>query len=250
MTTRDEELLTRLRTLSSLVRQSPDDLAAPAGTGAEDAVRLLGLDEEELSPRVRAVLLRLLDELSGVREQLGVSLARLAEAERQADEDSLAPVSNRRAFLRHLARTIGYVERYGAASSLLYFDLNGLKWINDNHGHAAGDAALIHVAHVLRTHTRSSDVVGRLGGDEFGVVLTQADGDAAARKATVLAAAVASNELVWQDRVIPVGVAYGAHRLCPKEDPQEALAAADRAMYAQKRRAHSGSAGGSPSPSR
>jgi len=235
MTIRDEELLTRLRSLSSLARQSPEDPVGPAETGAEEALRLLGLDEDDLSPQARAVLLRLIEDVAGLREQLSVSLARLAEAERQANEDSLAPVSNRRAFLRHRARTIGYVERYGAASSLLYFDLNDLKSINDNHGHAAGDAALIHVAHVLRGHTRTSDVVGRLGGDEFGVVLTHADGDAALQKATALADAVATRKLVWHNEVIPVQVAYGAHSLGPGEDPQEALAAADRAMYAQKR---------------
>jgi len=236
MTIRDEELLTRLRSLSSLARQSPEDLVGPAETGAEEALCLLGLDEDDLSPQARAVLLRLIEDVAGLREQLSVSLARLAEAERQANEDSLAPVSNRRAFLRHLARSIGFVERYGAASSLLYFDLNDLKAINDNHGHAAGDAALIHVAYVLRGHTRNSDVVGRLGGDEFGVLLTHADADAAAQKAAALADAVAGKELVWQGRVIPVHVAYGAHGLEPGEDPQEALAAADRAMYAQKRR--------------
>jgi diguanylate cyclase (GGDEF)-like protein len=250
MTMRDEELLTRLRTLSRHAGHSPGDLVGSAETGAEEAARLLGLDEEALTPQVRAVLLRLIEEITGLREQLSISLTRLAEAERQANEDSLAPVSNRRAFLRHLARAIGYVERYGAASSLLYFDLNDLKSINDNHGHAAGDAALIHVAHVLRAHTRSSDVVGRLGGDEYGVLLTHADGAAAAQKATALADAVAARKLVWQQGVIPVRVAYGAHRLGAGEDPQEALAAADRAMYAQKRRDQGAPASQTTSPSR
>ena len=72
------------------------------------------------------------------------------------------------AFLRSLARIIAYVGRYGAACSLLYFDVDGLKSINDTHGHAAGDAALVHIADLLRSSIRTSDVVGRLGGDEFG----------------------------------------------------------------------------------
>lgn len=93
-------------------------------------------------------------------------------------------------------------------------------------------------------------MVGRLGGDEFGVLLSHADRDAAVQKAVALADAVAARELVWQERVIPVRVAYGAHRLSAREDPQEALAAADRAMYAQKRRDQSAPAGSTGSPGR
>jgi diguanylate cyclase (GGDEF)-like protein len=198
-------------------------------------VSLLGLPERELTPSVRAVLRRLIEEMAVLRQELGSTHSRLAELERLADEDALAPISNRRAFLRDLSRAIGYVERYGAASSLLYFDLNGLKSINDGFGHAAGDAALIHVAEVLLSHTRRSDVVGRLGGDEFGVLLARAEETVAHDKACRLAERVAGSVFRWEGATIPISVAHGAHRLSPGEDPQMALAAADRAMYLQKR---------------
>ncbi|MEM7022581.1 MAG: GGDEF domain-containing protein, partial [Pseudomonadota bacterium] len=175
------------------------------------------------------------EEVAGLRQELGLTQTRLAELERLANEDSLAPISNRRAFLRDLVRTIGYVERYGAACSLLYFDLNGLKVINDTFGHAAGDAALIHVAEVLLAQTRRSDAVGRLGGDEFGVLLNRVDQPAAEAKAHRLAEAVADTRLVWQGQTIPVSVACGAHNLLAGEDPSLALEAADRAMYRNKR---------------
>jgi diguanylate cyclase (GGDEF)-like protein len=130
---------------------------------------------------------------------------------------------------------IGYVERYGAACSLLYFDLNDLKAINDSFGHAAGDAALIHVAEMLLSHTRSSDVVGRLGGDEFGVLLTRADEAVALAKAEQLADVVARTPLVSTGNPIAISVAFGAQRLTAAEAPPAALAAVDRAMYRQKR---------------
>ena len=138
---------------------------------------------------------------------------RLAELERLADEDSLAPIRNRRAFLRDLARTISHVERYGTPFSLLYFDVNGLKEINDRFGHAAGDAALLHVAELLTAQTRSSDVVGRLGGDEFGVLLALADEAAALKKARWLAEAVAGADFRWEGVPIPMSMAYGAYCL-------------------------------------
>ena len=183
-------------------------------------------------------------EIARLRDQLRSAERRVAELERLADEDALAPISNRRAFLRHLGRTIGYVERYGAACSLLYFDVNGLKAINDTHGHAAGDAALIHVADILLANTRSSDIVGRLGGDEFGVLLARADEPAAVSKARRLASAIAGGRFQWQGRSIPMSVAYGAHRLASGGDAQTALAAADRAMYRQKRAESAGVRGG------
>jgi diguanylate cyclase (GGDEF)-like protein len=239
MTIRDDELLARLRALGSKVARP---LAAPEAkrvAGADEAVRLLGLPEDELTPTVRAALQHLIAELALMRDELVSTRSRLAEAERLADEDELAPIANRRAFLRHLARTIGYIERYRTAASLLYFDLNGLKAINDRFGHAAGDAALIHVARVLIANTRSSDLVGRLGGDEFGVILARAEASVAAGKAERLAAAVAGSALELEGRRLPVTLAHGTHGLRPGESVADALAAADRAMYAHKR-AHRG----------
>jgi GGDEF domain-containing protein len=170
MKIRDQELLARLRALGSKARDaSPAVTAGPVAP--DDAIGSLGLPEQELTPTVRSALGHLIVEVAELRQELATTQGRLAELEPLADEDSLAPISNRRAFLRSLARTIGYVERYGAACSLLYFDVNGLKSINDTHGHAAGDAALVHVADLLRSSIRTSDIVGRLGGDEFGVLL-------------------------------------------------------------------------------
>ena len=78
-------------------------------------------------------------------------------------------------------------------------------------------------------------MVGRLGGDEFGVLLALADEAAALKKAHWLAAAVAGADFRWEGVPIPMSMAYGAYCLAPREDAQLALAAADRAMYRQKR---------------
>jgi diguanylate cyclase (GGDEF)-like protein len=234
MKVRDRELLARLRTLGSRARACAVVPAAPPETG-EDVVGLLGLPEPELTPAVRATLAQLIGELAELRHELAGAQARVRELERLADEDSLAPIRNRRAFLRDLARTISHVERYGTPFGLLYFDVNGLKEINDRFGHGAGDAALIHVADLLCAHTRSSDVVGRLGGDEFAVLLALVDEAAALNKARQLAATIAAAEFRWEGVRIAMSVAYGAYCLAPREDAQVALAAADRAMYRQKR---------------
>src|SRR3546814_21158792 len=84
-------------------------------------------------------------ELEEVRQRAGY-LAQLA------DQDTLAPVLNRRAFIRELGRMAAFEERYGAAGAVLYFAVNGLKALNATHGHAAGDAVHTRVCELLPRH--------------------------------------------------------------------------------------------------
>ena len=100
-----------------------------------------------------------------------LSRARIAELEARIDVDPLTETLNRRGFERELTRSLAYVKRYGASAALIYLDLDGFKPVNDRHGHAAGDAVLKAVAAALVRHVRASDVVARIGGDEFVVLL-------------------------------------------------------------------------------
>jgi len=200
-----------------------------------DVATIMGVPEAELTPKVRAALDKLLAEVQSLREDLGRARRRVEYLEQLADRDPLAPVLNRRAFVRELTRMIAFAERYGASGSVLYLDIDGMKRINDSHGHGAGDAALKHIAEVLLRDVRASDIVGRLGGDEFGIILAQADGPAAAAKAAALAKAIESEPVSWQDAIFELAVSYGAYTFAGGEGVDEALSAADRAMYAQKR---------------
>ena len=152
-----------------------------------------------------------------------------------ADRDSLTPLLNRRAFVRELARARTFAERYGAAASLVYFDLDGFKAINDRYGHAAGDAALNAVADRLIANVRESDVIGRMGGDEFAIVLVQADLDTAVAKADSLARAIEGEPLRFGDWTAPIHLSYGVAEVIPDGDPEALIAAADTAMFSAKR---------------
>ncbi len=160
---------------------------------------------------------------------------RVAELELLADRDPMLPVLNRRAFMRELARAASFQARYGGEAALAFFDLDGLKAINDAHGHAAGDAALEAVAATLAGQVRESDVVGRLGGDEFAVLLAQAPLADARAKALALADAVAARPVALADRTIRISVSVGVRPLEPSRAPDELLAEADAAMYLAKR---------------
>jgi diguanylate cyclase (GGDEF)-like protein len=218
-------------------RADAGSAAAGATAGVhqvEDTTSLMGIPETELTPKVRQALMELFEEVAKLREELKRSKLRLGDLERLANEDSLVPISNRRAWVRELSRIIAYAQRYQIPSSVIYVDLNDMKAINDKYGHAAGDAALKHVAQALVDNVRESDVVGRLGGDEFGVILVQADAQKAAIKAAGLVAVISKTPLVWESQQIPITVAYGAHTFTGDEDAAATLNAADEAMYANK----------------
>ncbi|MET1025844.1 MAG: GGDEF domain-containing protein [Dongiaceae bacterium] len=209
---------------------------AIAATTPADQVAFLGLNEGELSVNVRLALQTLLDEVTHLRDELDQTRKRIAHLEQLADEDAMLPIANRRAFLRELTRMISYAERYGTAGSMLYFDINGMKAINDRFGHVAGDAVLQHFARLLIENVRDTDIVGRLGGDEFGVILTRADERQAQDKASALVRVIERTPFEWQGERLAVSCSVGIHQFLGKQTAETALNAADADMYRLKRR--------------
>ena len=214
-------------------------IEATEGAGSVDAAgstaSVLGIPEAEFTPKVRDAIMGLMSEVDSLRRELAQTRAQLGEAEKTADQDGMLPVLNRRAFVRELTRTIAITDRYSTPASLIYFDLNHLKKTNDTYGHAAGDAVLAHFSSVLTANVRDSDHVGRLGGDEFGVLLSHANQMQALKKADRLAATLQASPVQWNGNTIPVSFAYGAFELKSGDNPDVAIARADQAMYAHKK---------------
>ena len=194
-------------------------MSEPAATGDEDEVPTLG--------RLAAERDAALAEVERLKRQL-------AEVEQLADRDPLTPVLNRRAFVRELSRAAAFCGRYGAPASLVYLDLDSFKAVNDRFGHAAGDAVLAWVAAGLVERVRESDVVGRLGGDEFGVLLLQVDGEAARAKATTLLKSAEADPAPFEGRAISVQLSIGVRDYAPGLTPARWLAEADAAMFVNK----------------
>jgi diguanylate cyclase (GGDEF)-like protein len=191
----------------------------------------MAADNDRPMPGDPAALAR---ENAELRAELGRLQARLEEMEGLADRDALTPLFNRRALVRELVRTRDFAGRYDAPASLAYFDLDGLKAINDRFGHAAGDAALKAVAAQLLGHIRGSDVAGRMGGDEFAVILAQSNGFQAEAKAEALAAAIAASPVEGLPAAMQVKVSWGVAEIRPDAEPEAVIAEADAAMYAKR----------------
>lgn len=213
------------------------------GAGLIEAVRLHGLTEADFAPSDLAMELLYLHEaksvvmgeLRGLTDRL--DRARQA-AEEQALTDPLTGVANRRAFDMALRLAIEQQEEAGTPFAVAHVDLDLFKSVNDTHGHAAGDHVLIHVAKVLREETRRADVVARIGGDEFVLLLRgrvdaedlQALGDRIIRH--IEEPTVFEGESCRVSASI--GVAVSGRR---GETRAEAICAqADGALYASKRR--------------
>jgi diguanylate cyclase (GGDEF)-like protein len=209
--------------------------ASSAAQRASDSVEVLGIPANEFTPKVQQAIMTLMAEVEKLRRELQQTQARIADLEQLADQDPLAPIANRRAFVRELSRMLSFAERYSTPSSIVYFDVNGLKIINDTYGHSAGDAVLSQVANTLTKNVRDSDFVARLGGDEFGVILTYTDADTAKAKADSLAHLISEQATPWKEHILRVSVAYGVYSFKGGEDVAHALEAADKAMYAHKR---------------
>jgi len=212
--------------------------AAGSARQIADTTSIMGISEAELTPKVREALMALMAEVDALRRELASMKGRLADIQQEADTDTLVPVLNRRAFVRELSRMISFSQRYQAPASLVFLDLNNFKDINDAHGHAAGDAVLEFVATTLVANVRDSDTVGRIGGDEFAVILAQATERDAADKAARLKRIIEDTPLDIKGHRIPVSVSPGAVAFQPGDDAAAALARADEAMYAVKRRQH------------
>jgi len=167
-----------------------------------------------------------------LKRALAAAGRRIAALERLVGRDPLTGVLNRRGFEAELDRALAFSRRYGTGAALAFFDIDRFKGINDRFGHAAGDLALVHVATALARNTRRSDIVARIGGDEFIVLLWTAGEADAAAKAERVREIIERPEAGRPDVAISVGVTV----LRTEDTAETALTRADAAMYADKTR--------------
>jgi diguanylate cyclase (GGDEF)-like protein len=175
-------------------------------------------------------------EIVRLRRELEDTRSRLSEVERQADEDPMLPVLCKRAFMREMRQALAVAQRHNHQSFLIYVDIDGLQRINEALGHSAGDAALTHLANILLAQLRATDVVGRIGGDEFGCLLAHCDSlDGAKKKAAEIAMRVNRAPLVWRDAMLALSISVGVRPIDGSQTVEQIMEAADLAMYEMRR---------------
>lgn len=152
-----------------------------------------------------------------------------------ARTDVLTGISNRRGILESLETELAKCRRLGWPLGLLMFDLDHFKNINDRFGHSAGDAALIAVVQTLQSGLRETDVLGRIGGEEFIAILPALELDACRATAERLRTAVEQINLVFEECAVPISISIGVGSYRDGEDVDRLLNRLDKSLYAAKR---------------
>jgi len=230
-----------LRAIEVTYRYRIDDVdgAAPVvRSGIVFPVRAEGISIGSLSAFTRSSAQRLgdteIDELEQLAFRAGPALEnakRYAEARALADMDALTSVHNRRYFHETLAREVARAQRYHRRLSVIVFDLDDFKAVNDRVGHLAGDAVLAEAAERMLSVVRSADMACRVGGDEFAIVLPESSAEDAELLAGRIARAIGSR---------PIGAAGTLHlsagvaELRPGDRANDLFERADEALYRAK----------------
>ena len=195
----------------------------------------VGIDQMPLETSLQ---FRLLNEVAYLAV-VGVAIAGLSQLRRTqaqlellATHDPLTTVLNARAFASQVAQELGRNRRYGRPLALIYLDLDDFNRVNDAHGHATGDAVLRLVADAMRSAVRQADFVGRLGGDEFGVLMPETDGSVAHSVANRLAGGIRTVFRGTPSVTASIGVVAVTGTEAGSDD---LLRKADQAMYEAKR---------------
>jgi diguanylate cyclase (GGDEF)-like protein/PAS domain S-box-containing protein len=208
--------LSRRALLISRANGSERSIELSASPIRNDAAELVG----------SVILLHDVTELRGLARQMSY----------QATHDALTGLVNRREFERRLEEAIESGHRGDGQHVLSYLDLDRFKVVNDTSGHLAGDSMLREVAKVLRDAVRDSDTVGRLGGDEFGMLLMGCPLEKARQIADDVCRAVGDYRFVWKDKIFNIGVSIGLVEISRESGAlEELLAAADSACYVAKK---------------
>jgi diguanylate cyclase (GGDEF)-like protein len=153
----------------------------------------------------------------------------------EANSDGLTGIGNRRAFDLELARQLSLWQRYGTEFSLIMFDIDRFKDVNDQHGHPAGDAVLRTTARLIRENLREVDFAARYGGEEFAAILPDTDHHGALMAGDRIRKAIAEARIPWEDKQLSITVSVGIAGLSLRDDAAALVRRADEALYISKR---------------
>jgi diguanylate cyclase (GGDEF)-like protein len=178
-----------------------------------------------------------LEFVAAVADQIAVALDRARQHTKEARTDYLTGLANRPEFERAIDRAVASAERHKRRLALMMIDLDNLKEINDTYGHHVGDEAIRALAAELQRAVRATDTCGRLGGDEFGVAMPDAD-ERDAREVGIRVREALEHLNRNNKVLVPVEFSIGITAWRPGLDWQAMYQAADKALYVDKRRRH------------
>ncbi len=157
------------------------------------------------------------------------------EIHRMAIVDGLTQIYNKRYLLEFMEREMARCHRYGRALSLIMFDIDHFKKINDESGHLAGDYVLRELAYIVKQRVRKEECFARYGGEEFAIVMPESGREKVRKFAEKLLTLVSGHDFVFEGKTIPVTVSIGVADVAPDvTEPSQFIKAADQMLYKAK----------------
>jgi diguanylate cyclase (GGDEF)-like protein len=171
---------------------------------------------------------------ASAEQRMAEQQERINQLEQLSVTDELTGIRNRRGLKMSLGRLMATSARYNEEAVLGFIDLDGFKSINDTYGHTAGDKALRQVAKILKTYTRTSDIVARISGDEFAVILTRCASEQGEERMRNLQRIINEAVVTHGKQAIALRCSMGTQPFSGMTDPETLIGSADDAMYKDK----------------
>lgn len=171
---------------------------------------------------------------AAAEQRMSAQAERIAYLEQLSSTDDLTGILNRRGVKAKLGEVLAAAARHDDEGVLGFIDLDGFKGINDRHGHLAGDAVLRHVAQMLTKLVRTTDVVARLAGDEFAVILTRCSSCEGEKRIRMIQQEINKSAASFAGISIPAHCSIGVMSFNGATDPAALIDTADQAMYRDK----------------
>ena len=224
---RDVHLSESLNDLKSAVVNSLDNI--------KDSIQKSRIGNKDKKNGVERQMLLLQNNLEAMKKEVQHAKERADILEKEVITDNLTGAYNRRAYEKRLTEEMTRLRRYGQIFSVLIFDVDQFKYINDTYGHAIGDKTLIEIIKRINMMLRASDFLSRYGGDEFIVILPGIDLSAAKETAEKIRGIVENIEFIYKKKHIKITISVGGTMAKPDDEDGEAIFKRfDKALYKAK----------------
>jgi len=158
----------------------------------------------------------------------------LSTAKTEAEMDFLTQLPNRRRFVRALKDSLRNHKEKNYPFSLIVLDIDDFKKINDTYGHSGGDTVLKEIAYILKNYLRANTVIGRLGGEEFAILIPGINGKKAKHIAERIRKVLENRSISYKNKTIKVTASFGVTESVKKDTPESIIDRADKALYKAK----------------
>jgi len=203
--------------------------------GERDVFTVMDIPADEVTPRVQETLSQIMAEFEKLRDELSHARSHILYLEELSETHTYLPVINRRGLHRELSRMLGLGVRAGVVNTFVCFHIRNIENIRRKFGHGAAEAGLIWAAECLRALSRDTDIVGSMGGHDFGLILTMADSESASETSTAMARALEGGSFPWDAERLSLETAYGLHTFVAGDSAETVMAQADDDLLMRER---------------